>query len=81
MGNWGNGNDLWDSMNARVGNPSAAPIDPRLVPQAVGHFPGVVPTATGTPWQQQYTGQGERALILHLAVYLMPIQGLNPAHR
>jgi hypothetical protein len=62
-------------MNAAVGNTSAAPISPGLVVQAVGPIQGVAPAATRNQPQQQHTAQGEGALNLPLAVYLIPVQG------
>jgi hypothetical protein len=62
-------------MNARVGNPSAALIDPHLVMQLVGPIRGVVPVTTRNQQQQQYPVQGERGLNLPVVVYLIPIQG------
>jgi hypothetical protein len=60
-------------MNARVGNQTARPIDPRLVAQAVGPIQGVVPTAARN--QVQGTAQGDNALILLPAASLTPIWG------
>ena len=62
-------------MNAAVGNPSAAPINPGLVVQAVGTIPGVAPAATRNQPQQQHAAQGEGALNLPFAVCLIPVQG------
>ena len=64
-------------MNARVGNQSARPIDPKLVAQAVGPIQGVAPIATRN--QVQRTAQGKDALIPSLlpAASLTPIQGLE----
>ena len=62
-------------MNARVGNQRAQPIDPRLVPQAVGPIQGVAPTTRGN--QVQRTAQGKDALILFPAASLTPVQGLE----
>ena len=62
-------------MNARVGNPSAALIDPHLVMQLVGPIPGVAPVPARNQQQQQYPVQGERGLNLPVVVYLIPIQG------
>lgn len=61
-------------MNARVGSPSAAPVDPRLVVQAVRPIQRVAPAATRNQPQQQHTAQGEGALNMPLAVNLIPIQ-------
>jgi len=61
-------------MTARVGNPSAAPVDPTLVMSVAGQIPGVGPVMTRTQSQQQHTAQGESVRILPLAVYLIPIQ-------
>jgi len=66
-------------MNARVGNPSAALVDPGLVREAIGPIPGVAPVMTRAQsqqqqQQQQHTAQGERTRILALAVCLIPIQ-------
>jgi hypothetical protein len=66
------GEQLWNSMNARVGNQNARPIDPRLVAQAVGHIQGVVPTATRN--QVQQVAQGDHGLVLLVAVPLTAIQ-------
>ena len=70
-----NGGDaLWNAMNAPVGNPRPRPINPTLVPQAVGPIQGVVPTTTTRAQPAQQPPQGERALILSIAVPLMQIQ-------
>ena len=61
-------------MTARVGNPSAAPVDPGFVLAVAGPIQGVGPVMTRTQSQQQHTAQGERVRILPLAVYLIPIQ-------
>ena len=66
-------------MNARVGNPSAAPVDPGLVERVVGPIRGLAPVmeraqSQQQQQQQQHTAQGESARILALAVYLIPIQ-------
>ena len=64
---------MWNDMNARVGNENARPIDPRVVVQAVGPIPGVVPAVTRR--NQQQAPQGESVLILPIAVPLTPTQG------
>jgi hypothetical protein len=64
------GEQLWTDLNARVGNRSAQPIDPRLVVQAVGPIRGVVPTQPGSN-QPQQTMQGKEARIVHPAAPLM----------
>src|SRR5487761_1625280 len=66
-------------MNARVGNPSAHPVDPRLVVQAVGPIQGVVPAASARNQPQQAT-PGKNALILALAASLMPSRGCRTTH-
>ena len=66
---------LWDTINARVGNENARPIDPSVVVQAVGPIPGVVPAVTTR--NQQQAPQGESAQILPIAIPLTPTQGLE----
>ena len=68
------GDALWNEIFPPVGNESARRVDPRLVPQAVGPIRGVVPTTTTRAQPSQQPPQGESALILSIAVPLMPIQ-------
>ena len=67
-------------MNARVGNTSAQPIDPRLVVQAVGLIQGVVIPAASARNRPQQATTGKISLVLALAASLMPSKGRRTIH-